>query len=84
MTPLVSCDFIPVTKPVVPLAEVRLGAAEVALVLRTSERTARRRLASWHRAGAPRVELERSPRGEPRYTITRAELARAIPEINDA
>lgn len=83
LTPTLSRDRIPDTKPVLPLAEVRLGAAEVARELRTSERTARRRLASWHRAGSPRVERVRSPRGEPAYTITRAELARVIPEIDE-
>lgn len=67
-----------------PLAEVRLGVAEVARALRVSPATARRRLARWHQHGGPRVERVRSARGEPAYTITRAELARAIPEIDDA
>lgn len=84
LTPLVSCDPIPDTKPVLPLAEVRLGVADVARLLRTSERTARRRLAAWNRTGTPRVERVPSRRGEPALTITRAELARAIPEIDDA
>lgn len=63
--------------------EVCLGVGEVARMLRVSSRTARRRLADWHRAGSPRVERVRSARGEPRYTITRAELAQAIPEIDE-
>ncbi len=66
-----------------PTAEVRLGAAEVARELRVSAPTARRRLREWHAVGSPRVERERSRRGEPRYTITRAELARAIPELDE-
>lgn len=51
--------------------------------MRVSLPTARRRLAAWHTAGSPRVEREKSPRGEPRYTISSAELARAIPELNE-
>lgn len=84
MTPSVSCDPIPDTKPVLTPAEVCLGADEVARELRVHRRTAQRRLAAWHKRGTPRVERERSARGEPHYTITRAELARAVPEIDDA
>lgn len=83
LTPALSRDAIPDTKPVLSPAEVRLGVAEVARELRVHPRTARRRLAAWHTAGSPRVERERSPRGEPRYTISSAELARAIPELNE-
>lgn len=83
MTPPRCRDPIPITVTHLPTAEVRLGAAEVARALRVSTVTARRRLASWHAAGSPRVERVRSARGEPRYTITRAELARAIPEIDE-
>ena len=83
LTPAMSRGRIPDTKPVVTPVEACLGVGEVARMLRVSDRTARRRLADWHRAGAPRVEREQSRRGEPRYTITRAELARAIPEIDD-
>jgi len=56
----------------------------VARALRVSVPTARRRLARWHTTGTPRVERVRSAHGEPRYTITRAELLRAVPEIDDA
>ncbi len=84
MTVALSRDPIPDTKPVMSPAEVRLGVDAVARALRVSTRTARRRLASWHQHGTPRVERVRSARGEPSYTITRAELARAIPEIDDA
>lgn len=81
---MVSCGAIPDTKPVLSPAEVRLGVDAVARALRVSPRTARRRLAAWHSTGAPRVERVPSRRGEPSYTITRAELLRAVPEIDDA
>lgn len=81
---MVSRGAIPLTKPVLSPAEVRLGVAEVARALRVSVPTARRRLARWHTTGTPRVERVRSAHGEPRYTITRAELLRAVPEIDDA
>lgn len=74
---------IPDTTSMVAMAHVRLGVAEVAEALRVSDRTARRRLAAWHAAGEPRVERAPSRRGEPAYMIERAELARAIPEIDD-
>jgi hypothetical protein len=84
LTPPLSRDRIPITVTGLPLAKVRLGATEVGALLRVSTVTARRRLRAWHRAGTPRVERTPSRRGEPAYTITRAELARAIPEIDDA
>jgi hypothetical protein len=56
----------------------------VARELRVSVPTARRRLRRWHTTGTPRVERVPSRRGEPSYTITRAELLRAVPEIDDA
>ncbi len=65
-------------------AEVRLGADEVARELRVHRRTAQRRLAAWHQRGTPRVERVPSARGEPHYTITREQLALAVPEIDDA
>lgn len=83
LTPALSRDAIPLTMTRLPTAEVRLGASEVARAMRVSLPTARRRLAAWHTAGSPRVEREKSPRGEPRYTISSAELARAIPELNE-
>lgn len=68
-----------------PSGEV-LGAAGVAKLLRVSERTARRRLAEWHRAPekAPRVELlPGDRRGRSGYQTTRDEISRCYPEIND-
>lgn len=64
-----------------------LGYREVARLLRTSPRTAQRRLAEWFGTpGGPRVTETTKPgrAGRPALTITRAELARAIPEIDDA
>lgn len=63
-----------------------MGYRELAKALRTSPRTAQRRLAEWHESGSgPRVTLSRHGRaGRPALVTTRAELARAIPEIDDA
>ena len=84
MTVALSRDPIPITVTHLPTAELRLGAADVARELRVSVPTARRRLRRWHTTGTPRVERVPSRRGEPSYTITRAELLRAVPEIDDA
>ena len=64
-----------------------LGYREVARLLRTSPRTAQRRLAEWFSTpGGPVVTVATKPgrAGRPALTITHAELARAIPEIDDA
>lgn len=75
--------MIPVTGSRVSTAQVRpLGVADVAGLLGCSERTARRRLARWEDEGHP-VSRERSPHGEPRYTIARDALSRIIPELDD-
>lgn len=66
----------------------RLEAPAVAKLLRCSERTARRRLAEWHRAPpdtAPATKLlwDFRRRGRSSYFTTRSELARYYPEIDD-
>ncbi len=68
------------------VAPAVLGYREVAALLRVPTRTAQRRLRAWFSDPAgPRVEC--SPRtgrrGRPAYTIERAELARAVPEIDE-
>lgn len=76
------CAVIPPAVSRAAVAEVRLGAADVAALLGCSTSTARARLARWAGEGHP-VERERSPRGEPRYAIARADLAAIIPELDD-
>lgn len=66
-----------------------VDAKTLAPLLRVSVETARRRLAEWHTAPAgtaPATELRPRPnrRGRSRYVTTRHELARHIPEIDDA
>jgi len=64
-----------------------LGYREVAALLRVAPRTAQRRLAEWFSTpGGPVVTEAPKPgrAGRPALTITRAELARAVPEIDDA
>lgn len=70
-----------------PYASDAIDAVTVAAILRCSPRTARRRLAVWHRAPAntaPRVKLLGGwRRGRRSYYTTRAEIARYYPEIDD-
>lgn len=71
------------------VGEARIGADQLAKLLRVSVRTARRRLADWHRAPAgtaPSVAIrpDHRRRGRSSYFTSRAELARFYPEITDA
>jgi hypothetical protein len=66
----------------------RLEARAIAVLLRVSVPTARRRLRGWHSAPpgtAPRTELlpDVRRRGRSSYFTTRDELARYYPEIDD-
>lgn len=71
------------------MQSAEIDAKTLAPLLRVSVETARRRLAEWHTAPAgtaPATELRPRPnrRGRSRYVTTRHELARHIPEIDDA
>jgi hypothetical protein len=66
-----------------------LDAKALAPLLGVGPKTAQRRLAEWYRAApgtAPATLLRPRPgrAGRPRYVTTRAELARHLPEIDDA
>ena len=63
-----------------------LGYREVAAILHIGKRTAQRRLADWYGTpGGPRVTAATKPgrAGRAALTITRDELARVVPEIDE-